>query len=75
VDGPAGLVACRLPVRPGMRQQQQQFNHTKAIISTDYRDGDGHIRLSEPNRRCNGLYQLKQNTPGPGALQSALAQG
>ena len=39
---------------------------TNARISTGHRDGDGHIRLTEPNRRCNSLHQLKQTKTQPG---------
>ncbi|MGA8874912.1 MAG: hypothetical protein WB555_05225, partial [Candidatus Korobacteraceae bacterium] len=35
-------------------------------ISTGHRDGDGHIRFTEPNRRGNRLHQLKQAKTEPG---------
>lgn len=55
---PNGLDACYLTVRCWMQWQRKfkQINHTS--ISTDYRHGDGRIRLSDPFQRRNGRHQL-----------------
>ncbi len=60
VDEPAGFAACRFTVRSWMRWQQlKQTNNAGG--PTGHREGDGHIRRTEPVRRCNCHHQLDQN--------------
>lgn len=70
-DEPTGLAACYLTVRSWMQWQQQFKQTNNARISTGHRDGDGHIRLTEPILRCDRLHQLNKPRPNKGVRECA----